>query len=75
MLRNHGDEVNRTVWVRRVIVAASAVLTVRFAAGAARGERRSYLRLQIITTVMPVAVLVLIALPELAARTQLSRDG
>jgi len=39
------------------------VLTLAFAAGAARGSRGAYRRLRVITAVMPVAIVVIIALP------------
>lgn len=65
VLRDNADEVNPTVWVRGTIVVASAVLTLRFLVSAARGARRSYLRLRIISLVMPVAIAVIIALPGL----------
>lgn len=55
--------VNDAVWVRGVIVVASALLTVTFTARAARGSSRAYLRLRIVTAVMVVAITVIIALP------------
>jgi hypothetical protein len=63
LLRNHAGMVNDAVWVRTTIVTVSAVLTVLFATRAARGHRRSYLRLRIVTAVMPVAIAVIVALP------------
>lgn len=63
LLRDHSDDVNSAVWTRGVIVVASALLTSVFAARAARGARRAYLRLRIISAVMVVAIAVIIALP------------
>jgi len=63
LLRNDVSVVNPAVWIRGTIVAASSVLTLAFAAGAARGSRGAYRRLRVITAVMPVAIVVIIALP------------
>lgn len=62
LLRNT-SMVNDAVWVRGVIVAASAVLTYTFAARAARGSRRAHLRLRLVSGIMLVAIVVIIALP------------
>lgn len=63
LLRNHAADVNSVVWTRGVIVVASALLTLSFATHAARGARRSFLRLRIISIVMPLAIVVIIVLP------------
>ena len=63
LLRDDVSVVNPAVWIRGTIVAASSVLTLAFAAGAARGSRGAYRRLRVITAVMPVAIVVIIALP------------
>jgi hypothetical protein len=55
--------VNDAVWTRGTIVVASALLTFVCAVRAARGSRRAYLRLRIISAVMLVAIAVIIALP------------
>lgn len=65
LLRDHPDQVNSAVWTRTIIVVISAVLTLSFAGRAARGAPRAYLRLRIISLVMPAAIAVLIALPGL----------
>jgi hypothetical protein len=62
-LRNHTSMVNDAVWTRGTIVVASAVLTFLFARSAARGSRRGYLRLRIVSAVMLVAIVVIISLP------------
>jgi hypothetical protein len=63
VMRNHPHDVNSAVWTRGVIVVASAALTLLFTIRAAGGSRRSYLRLRIISTVMPFAIAVIIAWP------------
>ncbi|HEX9335628.1 MAG TPA: hypothetical protein VF892_07070 [Pseudonocardiaceae bacterium] len=63
LLRNHTAIVNDAVWVRGTIVVASSVLTLLFTVRAARGSRRAFLRLRILTGVMVVAIAVIIALP------------
>ena len=62
-LRNHTTVVNDAVWTRGTIVVASSALTFLFARSAARGSRRGYLRLRIVSAVMLVAIVVIIALP------------
>lgn len=62
-LRNHSTVVNDAVRVRGAIVVASSLLTFAFARSAARGSRRGYLRLRIVSAVMLVAIVVIIALP------------
>jgi len=63
VLRHDSAAVNAAVWVRTVIVVASASLTTIFAARAARGSRRDHRRLRIVSAVMLVAVAVIITLP------------
>ena len=63
VLRHHTGLVNAAVWTRGVIVVISALLTLRFIAGAARGSRRSFLRVRIISAVMVLAIAVIVALP------------
>ncbi|MDT8915943.1 hypothetical protein [Amycolatopsis sp. PS_44_ISF1] len=60
-----GDQsvVTGAVWVRAIIVAVSAVLTLSFVLRAARGSRRAFLRLRIVSAVMLVAIVVVVALP------------
>jgi hypothetical protein len=62
-LRHHASVVNAAVWTRGTIVVASSALTFLFARSAARGSRRGYLRLRIVSAVMLVAIVVIIALP------------
>ncbi|HWE88730.1 MAG TPA: hypothetical protein VG317_04625 [Pseudonocardiaceae bacterium] len=63
LLRNHPAIVTSAVWTRGTIVVASALLTFAVTARAARGSRRAYLRLRILSAVMVVAIAVIIALP------------
>jgi hypothetical protein len=63
VMRNNASEVNSAVWVRGVIVVASSLLTYTFAVRAARGSRRAYRRLRILSAAMVVAITVIIALP------------
>ncbi|MEV5960720.1 hypothetical protein AB0L70_03095 [Kribbella sp. NPDC051952] len=62
-LRNHAAIVNDAVWVRGTIVVASSLLTFAFARRAARGSRRGFLRLRLVSGIMLVAIVVIIALP------------
>lgn len=63
LMRGDTSMVNSAVWIRGTIVAASSLLSLLFALGAARGSRRAYLRLRIVSAVMVVAVAAVIALP------------
>ena len=62
-LRNDAAAVNDAVWTRGTIVVASARLTFTFARRAARGSRRGFLRLRLVSAIMLVAIVVIIALP------------
>jgi len=64
LLRDHPQLVNTAVWVRGSIVLATSALMYRFAAVAARGKRSAFLRLRIASIVIPVAIAVIIALPD-----------
>ena len=63
IMRNNTAAVNDAVWVRGVIVVASALLMTTFVARAARGHIRAYLRLRLVSALMVVAIVVIIALP------------
>lgn len=65
LLRHHASIVTDAVWVRGSIVLASALLMTAFAARAARGSRRAYLRLRITSGAMVVAIAVIVSLPGL----------
>jgi hypothetical protein len=63
VLRNHHSIVTAPVWVRTSIVVASSLLMAAFAARAARGSRRAFLRLRLVSAIMVVAIVVIIAIP------------
>ena len=63
LLRDDAAVVNPAVWIRGTIVTASALLMTVFAARAARGSGRAFLRLRIVSAVMVLAVVVIVALP------------
>jgi hypothetical protein len=63
LMRNNTAEVNDTVWVRGTIVVGSALLMTSFAARAAGGSARAYLRLRIVSAAMVMAIAVIISLP------------
>lgn len=52
------------VWVRGTIVAVIAVILLLLAGRAAAGSRGAYKRMLIMTTVAPIAVAVIVALPH-----------
>ena len=62
-MRNNAAQVNSAVWIHGIVVVASALLTYMFTVRASAGGRRPYLRLRIISIVMPAAMVVIIALP------------
>jgi hypothetical protein len=63
VLRHHTSMVNSAVWIRGSIVVVSALVTLALTLRAASGSRRAYLRLRIISTVMVLAIAIIIALP------------
>ncbi|WP_243754226.1 hypothetical protein [Labedaea rhizosphaerae] len=63
VLRNHPDLVTDAVWVRATIVVLSSLLTLLFTRQAAKGSRRGYLRLRLVSAIMLVAIVVIVALP------------
>lgn len=63
LLRHRASMVNDAVWIRSSIVVASALLTLAFAARAARGSTGAYRRLRLVATVMVVAIAVIVATP------------
>ena len=64
VLRNNSSIVTQAVWVRGTIVLASAVITTALAAWTARGSKRAYLRLRLVSAITVVAIAVIIALPD-----------
>ncbi|MGW2157079.1 hypothetical protein [Nonomuraea sp. NPDC001699] len=65
VFRNDAAMVPDSVWVRGTLVAVASLVTWLFAVRAARGERKMLLRLRIVTSIMLVAIVVIIALPGL----------
>jgi hypothetical protein len=63
LLRHRPGVVNDAVWIRGMIVVASALLTFAFTVRAARGSRRAFRRLRLISAIMMVAIAVIVALP------------
>jgi hypothetical protein len=63
LLRHNASAVNSAVWIRTVVVAASALLMLGFVVRAAHGASRAYLRLRLVSAIMVVAIVVIIALP------------
>jgi hypothetical protein len=63
LLRGDTAMVNDAVWIRSTIVVASALLTLSFVIRAARGSRRAFLRLRIVSAVMVIAIATIMALP------------
>jgi lysylphosphatidylglycerol synthetase-like protein (DUF2156 family) len=63
LLRDDTSMVTDAVWVRATIVVGSALLTLAFARRAARGSRKAFLRLRIVSAVMLVAIAVIVSLP------------
>jgi hypothetical protein len=51
------DQVNPQAWVRSIIVAATSLLTLRFAVLASQGRPRALLRLRIVVSILFVAVI------------------
>jgi|SRR5580658_3180807 hypothetical protein len=64
LMHNHPAEVNSSVWIHGIVVAASAVVALIVATLAARGHRGAYRRLRILSVVVVVAIAVIIALPD-----------
>ncbi|GAA1705469.1 hypothetical protein GCM10009765_63450 [Fodinicola feengrottensis] len=63
LLRDDTSVVTDAVWVRASIVTLSALLTLAFSFSAARGSRRGFLRLRLVSAIMLVAIAVIVALP------------
>ncbi|GAA0421569.1 hypothetical protein GCM10010357_48680 [Streptomyces luteireticuli] len=55
---------NSAVWVRGVIVVAISAVLIALAGRAFRGSRSAYLRMRVMSTVAPLAIVVIVALPH-----------
>ena len=65
LLAGDATMVNQTVWTRTVIVLLSSALMFSMVVRAAKGVRRSFLRLRLTSGAMVIAIAVLISLPGL----------
>ena len=65
LARNHKALVNSEAWTHAVIVFAFATLFVGVARRAEKGSPRAYLRLRVISLVIPLVSVVLVAIPGL----------
>jgi hypothetical protein len=63
VFRHEAAAVTTAVWIRGTIVAAGSLVTLFLAIRAAGGDRRMLRRLRIVTSIMRVAIVVIIALP------------
>jgi hypothetical protein len=63
VLRDDPAVATAPAWVRASIVLVSSLLTLLFAAQAAAGSARGYLRLRLVTAIMLVAIIVIVAIP------------
>jgi hypothetical protein len=64
LLRDDPQRVNTAVWVRGTIVLATSALMYLLAEKASRGSRAAFIRLRIASSVVPLAIVVLVALPD-----------
>jgi hypothetical protein len=64
VLRDDPRLVDIAVWVRDGFMAASGVLLYVFAVIASRGSRGALKRLRVVSVVIPLAIVVLIVLPD-----------
>ncbi|MFD7497704.1 hypothetical protein ACFV8T_36080 [Streptomyces sp. NPDC059832] len=55
---------NAAVWIRSIIVTAIAAVLISLAGKASRGSRAAYLRMRLMSTVAPLAIMIIIALPH-----------
>ncbi|MFG2004966.1 hypothetical protein ACGFNU_38060 [Spirillospora sp. NPDC048911] len=55
---------NAAVWVRGAIATVLAALLIVLARRAFHGNRRAYLRMRLMSTVAPAAIVVIVALPH-----------
>ncbi len=62
----HGGAVNSLMWGRSGGVIASGLVSLWFTAAASRGRRWAYLRIRIISIVMPVVIVGLMIIPGVA---------
>lgn len=63
LLRDNTAIVTTAVWVRTIVVVASALLTTIFTTQMAHGSRAGYRRVRLVSAIMVVAIAVIIWLP------------
>jgi hypothetical protein len=63
LLHTNTALVTPAVWIRGTGIVVSALLTCLFVAQMARGERRGYLRLRLVSAIMVGAIALIIVLP------------
>ncbi|MGD9988801.1 hypothetical protein [Pseudonocardia sp.] len=63
LLRDDPAVATTAAWVREVVVALSACVTVALARRSAAGSPRALLRLRLVTAIMVVAIVVVISVP------------
>ena len=63
VLRDHPSIVTQPTWVRVIIVFATALLMIRFAAGTVRGDRRLYGWFRVTSAIVLAAIVAVIAVP------------
>ena len=64
VLRGDPQLVNAAVWVRCAVVVVTSALMYLLAEVASRGSRSAFIRLRIASIVVPLAIVVLVALPD-----------
>ena len=64
LLAGNATMVTPTVWTRTVIVLVASALMLSMVLRAAKGARRSYLRLRVTSAAMTIAIVVLVSLPD-----------
>ncbi|MGH7918878.1 MAG: hypothetical protein ACREQM_02905 [Candidatus Dormibacteraceae bacterium] len=64
LFRDHAQLVNSAVWIRNGAMIASAGLLYLFVERAARGQRRAFLRVRIVSILVPLIIVALVVLPD-----------
>jgi hypothetical protein len=64
LLRDDPQLVNVAVWVRCIVVMVTSSLMYLLAEAASRGSRAAFIRLRIASIAVPLAIVVLVALPD-----------
>ena len=59
----NGTSVHTAIWIRCSLVLASAIVLFLISLAAARGSRRAWIRLRIISVIVLIAVVVIVSIP------------